>query len=333
MQRLDTVTSQLQEMRNNWNENTKESILFTTKEEKNSIEKGAIEKKPSASWIQKYNLAKIYYEYYGNLEMPKRFITKNGYTYDADGIKIGLWIVRLRQIYNKQGDYEFKSLLDAIGMVWNPLELAWLQNYHLAKIYYEHYGNLEVPQNFKTKNGYAYSTDGEELGKWIDTQRQSKKNKKLSKKREVLLKGIGMVWDSFELAWLQNYHLAKKYYEHHGNLNVKPNFRTCNGYAYDANGFRLGLWIANQRYAYRGTATCAISERHIQLLEEIGMCWFSDSVDKKLQMEQIQEKNQTAKKREIYNRFKSYLLQMNGTVLSSKEEMNEDFLNYLHQKK
>ena len=39
-----------------------------------------------------YNLAKAYYEHHGNLEIPARFKTINGYEYDENGINLGYWI-------------------------------------------------------------------------------------------------------------------------------------------------------------------------------------------------------------------------------------------------
>ena len=51
-----------------------------------------------------------------------------------------------------------------------------------------------------------------------------------------------------KLTWEEMYVYAKKYYEHHGNLDIKHNFKTNDGYTYDENGvIKLGLWIANQR--------------------------------------------------------------------------------------
>lgn len=50
---------------------------------------------------------------------------------------------------------------------------TWEVNYNLAKKYYEHYHNLEVPQTFKTINGYDKDDDGYNLGVWIANQRSA----------------------------------------------------------------------------------------------------------------------------------------------------------------
>ena len=45
--------------------------------------------------------------------------------------------------------------------------------YSLAKKYYETYGNLEIPQHFKTSDGITYDENGlYKLGSWLSTQRQ-----------------------------------------------------------------------------------------------------------------------------------------------------------------
>ncbi len=52
---------------------------------------------------------------------------------------------------------------------------TWKQKYNLAKIYYEHYGNSNIPSTFKTLNGYEFCEEGLFLGKWLSNQRQSYK--------------------------------------------------------------------------------------------------------------------------------------------------------------
>ena len=133
------------------------------------------------TWKQKYNLAKIYYEHYGDIEIPKDFKTLNGYEYDENGICLGRWILAQRNAYNKTNTCVINQrqieLLNMLGMRWNCLSPMdkWNKRYNLAKIYYEHYGNLEIPRNFKTLNGYEFCEEGFFLGKWLSNQRQSYK--------------------------------------------------------------------------------------------------------------------------------------------------------------
>ena len=76
----------------------------------------------------------------------------------------------------------------------NRLNNSWNRMYEYARIYYEHHGNLEVPQKFKTNNGFEYDDRGKiNLGIWIARQRQTISPE--SERGKSLL-GIGMRFKS-----------------------------------------------------------------------------------------------------------------------------------------
>ena len=291
-------------------------------------------------WNKKYELAKAYFEHYGNLEIPANFKTKHGYEYDENGVALGNWINNQRQAFKGNSGYKISKeqieLLKEIGMRFetNYKEEEWNKKYELAKAYYEHYGNLEIPQSFKTKNGYEYDENGVALGKWINTQRQAFKGNrgyKISKEQIELLKEIGMRFETNykEEEWNKKYELAKAYYEHYGNLEIPQSFKTKNGYEYDENGVALGVWIITQRQAFKGNVTNKMSKERIELLKEIGMKWFPDNIDIKLQKEEINEKNINKKKIEVYNRVIDYLSKYKSDEIPKKEEINSKFIEEL----
>ncbi len=213
-------------------------------------------------WNKNYELAKKYYEYHGNLEIPVKFKTINGYEYNDTGVNLGTWLYTQRQ--NKNLSDERRNLLSSIGMsLIDYNDLQWNKNYELAKKYYEYHGNLEIPVKFKTINGYEYNDTGVNLGTWLYTQRQ---NKNLSDERRNLLSSIGMsLIDYNDLQWNKNYELAKKYYEYHGNLKIPVKFKTINGYEFNETGINLGIWLASQR------ANKNLSEERRRLLSNIGI--------------------------------------------------------------
>ena len=293
-------------------------------------------------WRKKYNLAKAYFEHYGNLEIPTIFKTTNGYEYDENGIALGTWIVNQRIAYKGNSASKITpakiNLLKEIGMRFENIDTmeTWMEKYKLAKTYFEHYGNLEIPQGFKTINGYDYDENGIALGIWLAKQRQAYKGdstNKITPTQIKLLEEIGM---RFETAnrnkiWIEKYNLAKAYFEHYGNLEIPTVFKTTNGHEYDENGIALGQWIANQRNAYKGTCRQKITPDQIKLLEEIGMKWFNNSIDNKFQKELITENNLKRKQTEIMNRFTSYLNHIDDQEID-KDTINQGFVYELNHK-
>ena len=373
------------------------------------------------TWEDKYELARLYYEHYGNLEIPQSFKTVNGYDYDENGVALGSWIGTQRSVYNgtmkgiKLTDKQI-NLLEKIGMIWNIYDNNWNKNYQLAKAYYEHYGNLAVPESFKTLDGITENENGVALGRWIATQRRSYNGKlkfKIVTERIELLKKIGMkfIKNKKDDDWINKYELAKIYYEHHGNLNMKRNFKTLDGITENENGVALGMWIysqikalegkntikttperlkllrklgilenkslrndkwmnnyrlakiyyehygnleiprdfktldgitevengvalgrwiGTQRYAYTGKTDTKISDEQIRLLEEIGINWMDTKVDEKFQQEQITSENLKMKKKELQNRFYSVLNNYDNESLPTREEINQNFIDGLN---
>ena len=226
-------------------------------------------KRNTLSWEEMYEYAKIYYEHYNNLEVPFKFMTNDGYTYEEDGkIRLGQWISSQRRKIPQES--EQGHLLTEIGMRFENKNntLSWEEMYEYAKIYYEHYNNLEVPFKFMTNDGYTYEEDGKiRLGQWIFKQRQNVPQKS---EQGHLLTEIGMRFETKNntLSWEEMYEYAKIYYEHYNNLEVPVKFRTNDGYTYEEKGkIRLGQWISNQRH------NIPQKSGKIQAFDEIKMNW------------------------------------------------------------
>ena len=225
------------------------------------------------AWNKMYELAKKYYEHYGDLKVSQKFKTINGYETNEKGYNLGLWITTQKTNYNKSILSEDRiEKLEEIGMIFEKVnDNTWNMMYELAKKYYEHYGNLKVPQKFKTINGYEVDEKGYNLGAWISTQRTSYNKSTLSEDKIKKLEEIGMIFENaYEDAWNKMYELAKKYYEHYGDLKIPNRFKTVNGYETNGNGYNLGGWISWQRVKYKKGS---LSEDKIKKLEEIGMMW------------------------------------------------------------
>ena len=269
------------------------------------------------SWNINYELAKKYYEYNGDLNIPVKFKTNDGIKYDEKGISLGVWIFHLRQ--NKDGlSQERLKQLEEIGMIWDVYEENWNKNFELAKKYYEHYGDLRIMKNFKTSNGVEYDENGIKLGIWLTDQRQNKKKGVLQEDKFDKLESIGMIWDMNEELWNINYNLSKIYYEHYGNLKIPQDFKTTNGIDYEKDGIAIGTWVSFQRKLKNNGK---LSRDKIAKLETIGMIW--NIKENKLLTSEIETQEQITEY--LYNKLNSLL--ENYSNMKFEDKNNIDNLN------
>ncbi len=219
----------------------------------------------SPEWEEMYDLASKFHQSFGHINIPARFRTNDGINYDAYGKQLGKWLHTQKATYC-EGKLLLsrKASLDKLGMVWDKYnDIEWMENLELCKNYYQYHHDLYIPDGYKTINGYEYDESGVKLGVWLNNQRANYKNGKLSTERIDYLNNIGMVFTNvFDIKWQSKYDIAKKYYEEHGNLDVKV------GYKVDK--FDLGKWVQRQRQL---NDKGQLKEERKQLLEQIGMSW------------------------------------------------------------
>ena len=197
-----------------------------------------------------YKLASKYYKEYGNLLVPRKYVTKSNEN-------LGTWISNQRSLY-KSGNLskEKIKMLEEIGMVWNKLDSDWQEKYRQAKENYQKHGNLSIDSKYVAANGEVLRT-------WINKQLQLYKKVMLSAEKIEMLEGVGIVWDIYSDKWQKMYQLAEKYYQKYKNLSIPRNYIA-------ENHKPLGNWINRQRHAY---AKGKLSKDKIELLEAIGMVW------------------------------------------------------------
>ena len=213
----------------------------------------------SASWDTMYEYARQYHEENGNLEIPYRYKTPEGYS-------LGNWIATQRKVY---AGLQYGSLseeriakLEAIGMIWGSYRaLSWDRYYEEAKSYFEKHVDLLVPATYITENGVR-------LGAWVANQRTAKRNGSgISEEHIEKLDAIGMVWSVNDQLWEQGFAACKIYYQEHGDLNIPAAYRT-------PDGVQLGTWIARQRDIRRGKAKGSpLTDEQIARLDSLGMAW------------------------------------------------------------
>ena len=208
-----------------------------------------------------YAQALDYYRQHGNLNVPARYVT-------GDGFALGRWITNCRQ-QKAAGAGGVMSpdrvrRLEEIGMVWKPFSLRWEQNYLAAARYYARNGDLEVPPEYVDSEGLA-------LGRWVAKQRAlyggTAQGAALTPEQISRLEKIGMRWESSaDRQWTKNYGAARQYYLQHGNLKLPAAYRTPEGIA-------LGKWVRRQRYALANPekSNCRLTPERVKGLAEIGI--------------------------------------------------------------
>lgn len=201
-------------------------------------------------WEQKFQAAQRYYQEFGNLEVPTRYVS-------PDGTTLGLWIQCARRDY-KSGRLDETSIqrLEDIGMVWDIERIRWERQYRAAAEYYWEHGDLDIPVQYETP-------DGLKLGRWIQRMRRDYKNDVLEKEYIERLESIGITWDVADRQWEEFYEAAKRYYREHGNLRIAP------GYT-EPDGTKLGLWVQRMRKKYKKKD---LTDGQISRLESIEMIW------------------------------------------------------------
>ena len=221
----------------------------------------------TASWDIFFSCAEQYFLEHGNLEVPRRYKTVDGYS-------LGNWIFTQRRVYagEQYGSLSEERIkkLESIGMVWDSTrDLNWQRSYSAAKAYFEANGNLQVPINYVTD-------DGIRLGAWISNLRTYRKNDNhkslLTEDRLKQLEAIGMIWDVPDYLWQQNYNALLAFYRTHGNIDVPKDYVT-------EDGIRLYQWLLNVKQAYRRNdgKGYSLTKSQIQQLEELGIEWRTKS--------------------------------------------------------
>lgn len=223
------------------------------------------------TWDESYELANKYYEVHKDLKINYKFKTIDGYTYNEHGYSLGGWLVNQRRLYRLGRLSKDKiTKLENIGIVWNVIK-SFEESFKLVLEYYKEYGNINLPNDY-------YLEDGYNLGGFIYSQKQLKKQGKLSDDRIKLFDDLGIDWTIKEVkknpSWDEMFKLASNYYNTYKNLDIKRNFCTLDGITLSEEGYNLGRWISRQRVSYKNNK---LSKKQIEKLESIGMKWNMDA--------------------------------------------------------
>ena len=132
-------------------------------------------------FAESINRLQEYKEEYGNLLVPAKYECTDGYKL---GQKVGI----IRTAY-KAGQLAQEQIdcLNDMGFVWDANANIFAEFINYLQEYKREYGNLLVPQKYKSADGYN-------LGRKVSTIRQSYKSGSLTQEQIDQLNEIGFVW-------------------------------------------------------------------------------------------------------------------------------------------
>jgi superfamily II DNA or RNA helicase len=201
----------------------------------------------------------------GNVSMREEF----------EGFALGRWVAWQRSAYKtgSLSDSRIKRLEAIPQWAWSPYADNWEQGLRVLLDYLKRGGNVDI--------GEKYREGDFPLGRWIQLQRQHRRNGKLPKLREARLQTVkGWRWDRLgetrtrpkpesktrkrsDEAWQLAYERLLRYVEEH--QNARPHTTS------KVDGFGLGYWVNVQRKFYKKGF---LEPKRQQLLEAVpGWTW------------------------------------------------------------
>ena len=159
---------------------------------------------------------------------------------------------------------ELRNCRELFASLERTLSSSWDLMYALACEYHETFGNLNIPYDFVTPEGYA-------LGKWLATQKNVRKGLAkgtLTEEQIQKLDALGINWDGLiDGRWNHKFQALCVFYEEHGDIDVPY------GYV-DPNGIKLYEWVRKLRnYRASSLQINYLTPERIAALDKMGMIW------------------------------------------------------------
>ena len=171
------------------------------------------------------------------------------YTHTERKFRLGAWLSAQRRKKDSMPVGRTKRL-DAIGIIWDPLESDWEEAIAALKKYKARKGHCRVP--------FGHTEKKFKLGRWVGHQRKIKDA--MPDEHRQRLDKIGFVWDPLERVWEEGFAALKKFKAREGNCLVPA--------AHTEGTTKLGVWVNQQRQS-RDTMPAERKNR----LESIGFIW------------------------------------------------------------
>ena len=217
------------------------------------------------TWKDSYELARSYYNFYGNLDVPRNFRTDDGINYDIYGYRLGDWIAEMRRSKDKL-DKDKLDKLERIGMIWR-CNLTWDESFAYLCKFIKLYGVDAIKTNTVFENI--------KIGDWLNNQKSLYRRGRLKEDRFNKLNDLGIKWN-FTKTWDESYQLLLDFYYKYGHIKLPYLYKTSDGYGlYD--------WLKYQKTEYRNGN---LDDKQIRKLTDLGYDFTIKEVSKGLTMEE-----------------------------------------------
>lgn len=217
-------------------------------------------------WENKLSLLHAYRDEHSDLLPPRGHV--------VDGVDIGDLVRKYRRAYaTGKLTAEQITALDALDMVWDPVERHWQQILAYLHAHYDEHGDIDIPFGVRTPptvvNQFGVCPpDGIEVRKWLNEIRQRRNEGHLTNEQIAALDQVGMIWTRggmWGAIWRKNLEMAEKFFRESGHLNVPSRRASQPSWLND-----LYFWLSAQRQA---RANGKLTADQIAALDAMGMIW------------------------------------------------------------
>lgn len=169
----------------------------------------------------------------------EEYVSKEGHSRPTnrqkteDGFPLGRWVGTQRNSRSSMPAERRVKLEALLGWSWDAVVDKWEDGFRHLEEYVRKEGHSRPQRRYIAADGFG-------LGLWVGHQRDGQL--KLSEERKARLEALpGWSWDAFEDKWEEGYRHLEEYIAMFGHSTPPVSYKTADGY-------RLGRWVADQRY-------------------------------------------------------------------------------------
>ena len=178
-----------------------------------------------------------------SFEVLERFAQREGhanvpYDYRENGVPLGWW-VGIQRRHHRQGRLaaeRIEQLQPLPGWSWNIRDAKWEEMFQRLQRFAERNGHVRIPESGESGDAA--------LANWVTWQRQEQRRGNLRPDRATRLAALPeWSWSVQRSAWEEGYQHLVRYVARERSARVSQ--------AHEDDGYKLGVWVAGQRDAYR----------------------------------------------------------------------------------